>query len=142
MPFASHSYDNRLSIVCTVMSHVCHLYVTCIYSYAIHVSLVFARILSVCTRMSFLCHSYVLIWNGMSFICCSISSECHWSMSSVYHSYVLVFYQYVTVCTRMSSVCHSYVLLCHPHVTGMYSYVICMSLVCDFTMNPSRLSIF
>ena len=38
------------------------------------------------------------------------------------------------VFTRMSSVCHSYVihmpLVCHPYVTGMYSYVIRMSLVC------------
>ena len=25
-----------------------------------------------------------------------------------------------------------YVLICHPYVTRMYSYVICMSLVCGF----------
>ena len=82
------------------MSHVCHLYVTRIYSYVICMSLVRARILSICTRMPVLCHSYILICNGMSLIC-----------------------------TSMSSVCHSYVLVCHTYVTRMYSFVICMSLV-------------
>ena len=34
---------------------------------------------------------------------------------------------------------YSYVmvsLVCHPYVTRMYLYVIRMSLVCGFTMNP------
>ena len=40
------------------------------------------------------------------------------------------------VYTRMSSIYHSLVLVCHPYVTRMYSYVIHLSLVCGFTMNP------
>ena len=64
----------------------------------------------VCTRMSFQCHFYVLVCNGMSL-----------------------------VYTRIPYVCYSYVLVCHPYVTRLYSYVIRMSLVCDFTMN--RLSL-
>ena len=43
------------------------------------------------------------------------------------------------VCTGISSVCRSYVLVCHPYFfffflsayfTRIYSYIICMSLVC------------
>ena len=39
-----------------LMSLVCHLYVTRMYSYAIHMSLV-------CTRMSPVCHLYVLVYH-------------------------------------------------------------------------------
>ena len=38
--------------------------------------------------------------------------------------------QYVPLCTRMPSACHSHILVCHPYVTRMYLYVICMSIVC------------
>ena len=44
----------------------------------------------------------------------------------------------------VSFVCHSYVihmlLVCNPFVTRMYSHVIRMSLVCDFTMNSNTLN--
>ena len=57
------------------------------------------------TPMLFVCYLYVLMYNDMSLFC-----------------------------TRMS-VFHSHAFVCHPYVTRMYSYVVCMLLVCGFTMN-------
>ena len=94
MPFTSHSYAIRMSIVCTRMSQAYPLHVTHIYSYVIRISLACARILSICTCIPFLGHSYVLVFNGMSLIC-----------------------------TSMSYACHSHVLVCHPYVTCLYSYL-------------------
>ena len=102
-----------MSIVCTHMSQVRHLHVTHIYSYVIRISLACARILSICTCIPFLGHLYVLVFNGMSLICTSMSYACH-----------------VLVCTCMSSVCHLDILVSHPCLTRMYSYAIRMSLVC------------
>ena len=54
------------------------------------------------------------------------------------HSFVLV---YVLVCNGMSLFCtrisifHLHAFVCHPYVTRVYSYVVCMLLVCDSTMN-------
>ena len=63
MSFVYHSYVIRISLVCTRMSPVCHLYVlvchpcvTRMYSYVTRMSLV-------CTRMSSVCHSYVLVYH-------------------------------------------------------------------------------
>ena len=43
----------------------------------------------------------------------------------------------------MTFLCHPYALVCRPYVTRyvtrMYSYIIRMSLVCSFTMNPYEL---
>ena len=83
----------------------CRLYVTCMYSYVIRMSLV-------CTCMSSICHFYVF--------------ACHLFVTRMY-SYVI---HVSLVCTRMPSVCHSYVLVRHPYVSRMYSCVIRMSLVC------------
>ena len=77
-------------------------------------------------------------------------------MAFVYHSYVIHMFSYVIrmysyvtsmslVFTCMSSVCHSFILVCHPYViyislacTRMWllstGIVICMSLVCGFTL--------
>ena len=86
MLFVCNSYVIRISVVCSRMSLVCHLYVTHINSYVI-------RMLLLCTRMLYVCHSYVRLRQP----------------------YVTRMYSYVTskslVCTRMSSVCHSYVVL-------------------------------
>ena len=61
-------------------------YVTRMYLYSIHMSLV-------CTRVSFLYHSYVIVC----------------------YPYVTRMYSYVIcmslICTHMSSLCHSYVIL-------------------------------
>ena len=114
-------YVMRMSLVCTCMSFVrhlyvlvYHLYVTRMYSFVICMSLVY-------TRTSLVCHLYVLP------ACYSYVTR----MLSVYQSYALVCHLYVTrmysyvihvslVCTRMSSVCHSYVLVCHPYVNRMW----------------------
>ena len=100
-----HSNVTCISFVCHLYVLVCHsfvtrmqLYIICIYSHVIFMSLL-------CTHMSSVCHSYVLVCNGISLVCTH--------MSSVYHSYVLVYHPYVTrmyshairmslVCTRMS----------------------------------------
>ena len=55
---------------------------------------------------------------------------------SIRYSYAILM---PVVCIRMSSVCHSSVLVSHWYVTCMYSYVIRISLVCGFTMNPKIL---
>ena len=90
----------------------CRLYVTCMYSYVIRMSLV-------CTCMSSICHFYVF--------------ACHLFVTRMY-SYAI---RMSLVCTRTSSVCQSYVLVCYPYVTCMYSYVIRMPLVCGFTINQN-----
>ena len=36
------------------------------------------------------------------------------------------------MCIHMPSIYHSYILVCPSYVTHTYSYVICMSLVCNF----------
>ena len=100
------------------MSFACH-------SRAIWMSLV-------CARMPFVCDSYVT--RMYSFLI--RMSLVYTRMSSVCHSYVLVCHLYVILRTGMSSVCPSYVLICHPYVRRMHSYVIHMSLLCSFTMNP------
>ena len=154
MPFRSHSYAIRMSVVCTRVSQVCHLHVTHIYSHVIPISLACARILSICTCIPFLGHSYVLVFNGMSLICTSMSYACHvlvcTCMSSVCHLDILVSHPCLTrmysyairmslVCTRMSSLCHLYVQVCPTYVTRMYSYVIRMSLV--YTRMIIRMSL-
>ena len=132
------------------MSFIFNSYVNRIYSYVIHMSFLRARILSVGTR----CHPY-FTHTYLYAICMSLI---YIRMSSVCHSYVIrisLVYSYLIrislACTSMSPVCtcmssasirmspvrHSYILLCHPYVTRIYSYVILMSLVCDFTMNPN-----
>ena len=124
--FAYHSYLIRMSIVCTRMSHVC--YFVC-HSY------VSASILSVCLSCVFVCNGMSLVCTRMSFACLSyvlIYHLVYTRMLFVCHSHAIRMW---LVYTRASSVCHSYVLVRHPYVTGMYSYVICMSLVCDSTMN-------
>ena len=75
------TYVIHMSLVCTCMSLVCHLYVTHMYSHVIHMSLICTCMSSGCnsrTRMSSVCHLYVTC------------------MPSVCHSYVLVFHPYVT----------------------------------------------
>ena len=89
------------------------------------------RMSLVCNRMSFVCHPYALVYYLYALVC---------------HPYVTCMYSYIIrislVYIRMSSVCHSYALVCDPYATCVYSYVICMpvvcmSVVCGFTMNPS-----
>ena len=76
----------------------CHLHVTHMYLYVMHMSLV-------CTRMSFVYHSYVI---RMSLLCIRMSFVCT-RMSFVLRSYVLVCHLYVTrmysYVIRMSLVC-------------------------------------
>ena len=115
------------------MSIVCQSYVLVCYSYVIRMS-------HVCTRMLFVCHSYqrdisLCSYVFVNHLCVLVCIR----MSLVYTRMALVCYSYVLVC-------HSYVLVYHPYVTRTYlyvtrmslvchSYVICMSLVCGFTMN-------
>ena len=106
-----YSYIIRMSLVCTRTSSVyhsyilvCHLCVTCMYSYVTLIHSYVICISLVCTLMPSVCHSYVV----------------------VYHLYVTRMYSYVIrmslVCTRMSSVCHSYVPVCHSYVTRMWFF--------------------
>ena len=95
-----YSYVIRMSHACTRMSsvcflyvHACHLYITRICSNVILMSLVCTRMSPVCPRI----YSYVI---RMSFVCTR--------MSSVYHSYVLV--------------CHPYATRMYSHVTLMWFY--------------------
>ena len=64
--------------------------------------------------MSLLCHSYVI------------------RMPFVYHSYV----------NGMSNVCTRMLLICHTDVIRMYSYVICILLVCTRKDVKEKLSNF
>ena len=60
-------------------------------------------------------------------------------MSSIYHSYTirmsLVCHLFVLICICMSLVYTRMSFVCDPYVTRIYSYVICTSLICGFTMN-------
>ena len=85
------------------MPLVCHLYVTCMYSYVIHMSLA-------CIGMPSVCHSYVLYVTRMSLVCTCMSPVCH-SYALVFHSY---FIRMSLVCSRMSFACHSSVVLPWP----------------------------
>ena len=85
------------------MSFACHLYVTCIYSCVMRMSLV-------CTCVTFVCHLHVLVCHpyvARILVCRSYVLVCH--------PYVTCMYSYVIrmslVCTRMSSVYNSYVIL-------------------------------
>ena len=109
--------------------------------------------------MSFLCHSCVLVscmyysyFIRMELVCTHMSSVCH-SYALVLHPYVLVCGPYLgsmyscvismsLICTRTLSLCQSYVLIYHLYYTRMYLIVIGMLLVCGFTMNPWRFSLF
>ena len=51
------------------MSFACHLYVTCMYSYVIRMSLGFTRMSSVCHSYALVCHLYVLVWTLLSSVC-------------------------------------------------------------------------
>ena len=83
------------------------------------------------TCMPFVCQSYVLVCHSYIILLSLAWLVCH--------SYVIPYVRKSHVCTRMPFVCHSYVLECHSYATRMHLYVIRMSLVCGFTMNPSSL---
>ena len=104
-----------MSIVCTRISLVCHLYVTRMYPYSIRMSFACHPYV---TRISLVCHPYVTRMYSyvirMSLVCTRMSSVCH--------SYVLYVTRMSLACTRMSFVCHSYVLVCHPCDTRMCFY--------------------
>ena len=93
-----------MSIVCTRISLVCHLYVTRMYPYSIRMSFACHPYV---TRISLVCHPYVTRMYSyvirMSLVC------------SLCHPYVTRMYSYAIrmslVCTRMSPVWHSYVFL-------------------------------
>ena len=94
------------------------------------------RMSFVCTRMSSLCHSYLLLQIDQYFLLELLSSQIEIKhviikkprMSSVYHSYVLVCHPYLTGIYSydifMSLVCHPYVLVCHPYVLVCHPYVL------------------
>ena len=110
-----------MPIVCTCKPLMCLSFVTRMYSCIICLYLYVIGRSLLCTWISAAYHSYVIVYTGMSLVCTRMSSVCH----SYTYSYV----------TRMSPVFHSYLLACHPYVTHMYSYAICMSLVCCLTIN-------
>ena len=58
MSSVSHSYVFHMSLKCTRMSSVCHLYVP-MYSYVTYISLVRTRISAVCHSYLLVCYSYV-----------------------------------------------------------------------------------
>ena len=93
--------------------------------------------------MSFVCQPYVLVCHShvicMSLLCARTVHLCT-CMPFACHSYVLVCYMYVTRMYLNVMICHSYVIVCHPYVTRMYLYVIRMSLVCGFTIEPETLA--
>ena len=106
-------------LICHSNVLISHSYVTCMYLYVTRVSLA-------CTCMSSVCHSYILVCHSYVLLC---------------HQHVTRMYFYVThislVYACMSSICHlwrSYVLVYH----STYSYAICMSLECGFTMNQIK----
>ena len=127
---------------------LCHLYVTCMYSYVIcislicsgvhgkttdewrtddiqihksdiHMSLISACMLCICHLYVLLCHLYV---THMCLYVIHMSLVCTTHMSSACHLYVLICHPYVLVCACMSCVFHSYVLVCHPYVIHVYLY--------------------
>ena len=130
------------SIVCFYISFACHSHGIHVCSYATRTSVQFnfifyvIRMCSDVTCMPFVCHSYVLVY----FYVTRTSSVCHLyitRMSLVYYSYVPLCHPRISlVCVRMSPVSYSYVLVCHPYIICMYLYVIRISLVRGFTMNP------
>ena len=73
-----YSHIIRMSLVCALVSFVCHSYVLVCHSYATRMYSYVIRMSLVCTRMSFVCHS---LCTRMSLVC---------------HSYVLVCHSYVT----------------------------------------------
>ena len=96
-----YSYVIRISLICTLMSFVCHSYVLVCHTYVTRTYSYVIRMSLICTRMSSVCHSYVL--------------ACHPCFTRMY-SYAI---RMPLVCTHMSS-----------YVTRMYSHVIRMSLIC------------
>ena len=67
---ACHPYDARMlfvchvirmSLVCTRILSVCHVYVLVCYPYVTRLYSYVIRMSRVCTRMSSICHSYVLV---------------------------------------------------------------------------------
>ena len=99
-----YSYVIRMSVVCTLMSSVCYLYVlVCngmslvLYSYFIRMSLAFIHVSSVCDSYILACYPYItrmyLQFLRMSFVCTRMSSTCH--------SYVLVYHPYAILATTL-----------------------------------------
>ena len=97
MSFAFHlyvacmySYVILMSLVCTQMSFVCHLYVLVCHPYVTHMYSRVIRMSLVCTRISSVCHSYVLVYHlyvtrmyPMSCVCLSNATvECHLEKAS------------------------------------------------------------
>ena len=93
------------------------------------------------TSMSFLCPSHMLVYY-LYVLVCHLCTILMYSYVMLCHSNILVCHLHATHMYFYVMVCHSYVLVCHQYVTRMYSYVSRMSLVCDFTMNPSLIKIF
>ena len=93
-------------------------YIIRMFSYVIQMYTDITRMLLVCTCMSSICHLYILV--------------CH---SHVPRMYLYVI-RMTLVYNRMSAVCHLHVM--YSDVTSKYSFVICMSLVCDFTINQIK----
>ena len=56
-----YSYFIRMSLVCTRMSFLCHLYVIVCHLYVTHMYSHVTRMSFVCTRMSSVCYSHVLV---------------------------------------------------------------------------------
>ena len=84
-------------------------------------------------RMSFASVCISPICTCMPFVCQSFALACH--------LYVTRMYLYEMVCHLYLLVCHPYVtcnvLVCHQYVPRIYSYLIHLSLICGFTMNPA-----
>ena len=78
-------YAIRMSVVCTDMSSVCHLYVVMRYSYVFHMYWYVICISLVCTSMSSACRSYVII----------------------YHTRVTRIYSHAIRMSLISTLCHS-----------------------------------
>ena len=74
MLFACYLYAISISIVCTLMSLICHLYVTRIYPYVIRMSLVYYFYILLCHSYATRMYSYAI---SMSLVCTRMSSVCH-----------------------------------------------------------------
>ena len=105
---------SRMPFECTHTSLVCHLYVLACHS---HVTQMYLYVI----RLS-------LVYTRMSLLCTCISLACHSYVLSC-HSCILVCYPY--------AICSYGIRMC-LYVTSEYSYVICMSHVCGFTMNQIK----
>ena len=105
MSFACHLY----ALVFYPYVHVCHWYVSRMYSYVISVCHSSHKCLYV-----MVCHSYYSYVIRMSLVSTRMSSVCQ-LYAVVCQSYITCMYQYAIrmslVCTPMSSVCHSSVVL-------------------------------